>query len=178
MSMLVSPLLLIAIDKLLLPRYANCGAPDLEELSEQQEAPIIVAGFGRYGQIVARVLLAQNIPCTVLDHDAEMIEAARKFGYRVFYGDASRLDMLRTAGAATARILVVAVDDVDQSLEIVDLVRAHFPALQIVARARDVTHWNKLRDREVMLVERENVRVQSAQCPQRAGAMGPDQRTG
>jgi glutathione-regulated potassium-efflux system ancillary protein KefC len=154
-SMLVSPLLLIAIDKLLLPRYANCGVPNLEELSEQQEAPIIVAGFGRYGQIVARVLLAQNIPCTVLDHDAEMIEAARKFGYRVFYGDASRLDMLRTAGAATAKILVVAVDDVDQSLEIVDLARAHFPALQIVARARDVTHWNKLRDREVMLVERE-----------------------
>ncbi|MFM2051844.1 MAG: hypothetical protein RL682_2335, partial [Pseudomonadota bacterium] len=135
-SMLVSPLLLIAIDKLLLPRYANCGVPNLEELNEQQEAPIIVAGFGRYGQIVARVLLAQNIPCTVLDHDAEMIEAARKFGYRVFYGDAARLDMLRTAGAATAKILVVAVDDVDQSLEIVDLARAHFPALQIVARAR------------------------------------------
>jgi glutathione-regulated potassium-efflux system ancillary protein KefC len=91
----------------------------------------------------------------VLDHDAGMIEAARSFGYRVFYGDASRLDLLRTAGAASAKILVVAVDDVEQSLEIVDLAREHFPNLQIVARARDVTHWNQLRERDVMRVERE-----------------------
>ena len=154
-SMLVSPLLLIAIDKLLLPRYARCGVPNMEEISEQQTAPILVAGFGRYGQIVSRVLLAQGQPCTVLDHDAEMIEAARNFGYRVFYGDATRLDLLRTAGAAKAKVLVVAVDDVTQSLAIVDLVREHFPQLQIVARARDVTHWNQLRDRNVMLVQRE-----------------------
>lgn len=154
-SMLVSPLLLVAIDKLLLPRYANCGVPVLEEISEQQDAPILIAGFGRYGQIVSRVLLAQGQPCTVLDHDAEMIEAARKFGYRVFYGDATRLDLLRTAGAARAKVLVVAVDDVAQSLAIVDLAREHFPQLEIVARARDVTHWNQLRDRNVMLVQRE-----------------------
>jgi len=154
-SMLLSPLILVAVDRLLLPRYANCGVPQLEEISEQQEAPIVIAGFGRYGQIVARTLLAQGIPCTVLDHDAEMIEAARSFGYRVFYGDATRLDLLRTAGAANARILVLAVDDVDQSLEIVDLVQAHFPQLEIVARAHDVTHWNKLRDRGVVRVERE-----------------------
>ncbi len=154
-SMLVSPLLLVAIDKLLLPRYARCGVPVLEEISEPQEAPIVVAGFGRYGQIIARLMLAQGIDCTVLDHDAEMIEAARSFGYRVFYGDASRLDLLRTAGAASARVLVVAVDDVEQSLKIVDLAHEHFPNLQIVARARDVTHWNELRDRGVMQVERE-----------------------
>ena len=154
-SMLVSPLLLVAIDRWLLPRYANCGRPELEEISEQQKAPVIIVGFGRYGQIVARMLLAQGIACTVLDHDAEMIEAARNFGYRVFYGDASRLDLLRTAGAAQARILVLAVDDVTQSLEIVDLVREHFPTLEIVARARDVTHWNQLRERKVMLVQRE-----------------------
>jgi len=154
-SMLVSPLLLVAIDKWLLPRYARCGVPVLEEISEQQDAPILIAGFGRYGQIVSRVLLAQGQPCTVLDHDAEMIEAARKFGYRVFYGDATRLDLLRTAGAAHAKVLVVAVDDVAQSLEIVDLAREHFPQLEIVARARDVTHWNQLRDRAVMLVQRE-----------------------
>jgi glutathione-regulated potassium-efflux system ancillary protein KefC len=154
-SMLVSPLILVAIDKLLLPRYANCGVIPLDEISERQEAPILIAGFGRYGQIVSRVLLAQGQPCTVLDHDAEMIEAARKFGYRVFYGDATRLDLLRTAGAAKAKVLVVAVDDVTQSLEIVDLAREHFPAMTIVARARDVTHWNQLRDRGVMLVQRE-----------------------
>ncbi|PQA76768.1 glutathione-regulated potassium-efflux system protein KefC [Rhodoferax sp. TS-BS-61-7] len=154
-SMLLSPLILVAVDRLLLPRYANCGVPQLEEISEQQEAPIVIAGFGRYGQIVGRLLTAEGIATTVLDHDAEMIEVARNIGYRVFYGDATRLDLLRTAGAASAKVLVVAVDDVEQSLEIVDLAQAHFPQLQIVARARDVTHWNQLRDRGVMLVERE-----------------------
>ena len=155
LSMLLSPLLLLAVDRLLLPRYANCNVPVLDEISEPQTAPIIVAGFGRYGQIVGRLLLAQGIAATVLDHDAEMVEAARTFGYRVFFGDASRLDLLRTAGAQQARILVVAVDDVEQSLKIVDLAREHFPNLELVARARDVTHWNQLRDRGVTRVERE-----------------------
>jgi len=154
-SMLLSPLLLVMLDKLLLPRWANCGVPVLQEISEPQQAPVVIAGFGRYGQIVARLMLAQGIPCTVLDHDAEMIEAARSFGYRVFYGDASRLDLLRTAGAAQAKVLVVAVDDKTQSLAIVDLAREHFPQLQLVARARDVTHWHELRDRGVLLVQRE-----------------------
>ena len=155
LSMLISPLILIAIDKLWLPRYANCGVELPDEISEQQAAPIIIAGFGRYGQIVGRLLLAQDIPTTVLDHDAEMIETARSFGYRVFYGNATRLDLLRTAGAATAQILVVAVDDVEQSLAIVDLAKEHFPQLQLVVRARDATHWNKLRDRDVTLIQRE-----------------------
>ena len=156
LSMLLSPLLLVAIDKLLLPRYA-CGKAGkaMAEISEPQTAPVIIAGFGRYGQIVGRLLLTQGIAPTVLDHDAEMVESVRAFGYRVFYGDATRLDLLRTAGATTAAILVVAVDDVGQSLKIVDLAKEHFPHLQIVARARDVTHWNALRDRGVMRVERE-----------------------
>jgi glutathione-regulated potassium-efflux system ancillary protein KefC len=153
--MLVSPLILVAIDKLLLPRHAHCGVPVLDEISEQQEAPIIIAGFGRYGQIVARMLLAHGIPCTVLDHDAEMIEAARSFGYRVFYGDASRLDLLRIAGAERARVIVLAVDGVEQSLAMAELIAAQFPQAQIVARARDVAHWNRLRALGVTLVERE-----------------------
>jgi glutathione-regulated potassium-efflux system ancillary protein KefC len=84
-----------------------------------------------------------------------MVETVRAFGLRVFYGDATRLDLLRTAGAANAKILVLSVDDMEQSLKIVDMVNEHFPQLQIVARARDVTHWNALRDRGVMRVERE-----------------------
>jgi glutathione-regulated potassium-efflux system ancillary protein KefC len=154
-SMLVSPMLLLAIDKLLLPRFASRGGPQLEELAEQQDAPIIIAGFGRYGQIVGRTLQAQGLRATVLDHDADMVEAIRQFGFRVFYGDATRLDLLRLSGAATAKILVVAVDDKAQSLKIVDMAREHFPNLEIVARARDVPHWNALRDRGVLRVERE-----------------------
>ena len=155
LSMLISPLLLVAVDKLLLPRYAKGNKLAMEEISEPQQAPVIIAGFGRYGQIVGRTLLMQGISATVLDHDAEMIETIRTFGYRVFYGDATRLDLLRTAGAASAKILVLAVDDVEQSLKIVDVVQENFPQLQIVARARDVTHWNALRDRGVMRVQRE-----------------------
>ncbi len=155
LSMLLSPLLLVAVDKLLAPRLAAAGGATPDEISEFQEAPVLIAGFGRYGQIVARVMLAQGIPSTVLDHDADMIEAARSFGYRVHYGDATRLDLLRIAGAASARVLVVAVDDKEQSLMIVDLVRENFPGLQIVARARDVTHWHELRERGVQLVQRE-----------------------
>ena len=154
-SMLLSPLLLVAIDRLLMPHFMAGHARVLDEISEPQDAPIIIAGFGRYGQIIGRLLNAQGLAATVLDHDADMIEAARSFGYTVFYGDASRLDLLRTAGAATARVLVVAVDDTQQSLAIVKLAQEHFPQLEIVARARDVTHWNELRDLGVTRVERE-----------------------
>ena len=155
LSMLLSPLLLVVVDKLLLGRYAKAKGKQLDEISEPQAKPVIIAGFGRYGQIIGRLLLAEGIAPTVLDHDADMVESVRTFGYRVFYGDATRLDLLRIAGAPTAGVLVVAVDDVEQSLKIVDVAKAHFPHLQIVARARDVTHWNNLRDRGVQLVERE-----------------------
>lgn len=154
LSMLLTPLMLLAADRWA-ARLAAGTARTMEELSEPQHAPVIIAGFGRYGQIVGRLLNAQGVPSTVLDHDADMIESARSFGYKVHYGDATRLDLLRTAGAASARILVVAVDDKEQSLRIVDVAHEHFPHLQLVVRARDVTHWNALRDRGVMHVERE-----------------------
>ena len=155
LSMLLSPLLLVAIDKLLLVRYANSKSGQLDEISEPQSRPIIIAGFGRYGQIIGRLLLAEGLTPTVLEHDADTVESVRTFGYRVFYGDATRLDLLRIAGAQAAGVLVVAVDDVDQSLKIVGVAKEHFPHLHIVARARDVTHWNRLRDMGVQLVERE-----------------------
>ena len=155
LSMLLSPLLLVAIDKLLIPKFAKAAATELNEISVPQARAVIIAGFGRYGQIIGRLLLADGIAPTVLDHDADMVESVRAFGFRVFYGDASRLDLLRIAGASTAQVLVVAVDDVSQSLKIVALAKAHFPQLTIVARARDVGHWNALRDQGVQLVERE-----------------------
>ena len=156
LSMLMGPLLLVWLDRVLLQRHATLqSAPQAQEISEPQSAPVIIAGFGRYGQIVARMMLAQGVPATVLDHSVEMLEVAHTFGYRVFYGDATRLDLLRIAGAEHARILVVAVDDAEQSLKIVQLAKKHFPHLHIVARARDVTHWHALRDLGVQHVERE-----------------------
>jgi len=156
LSMLLSPLLLVLLDRLLLRRFATLQQPPAAaEISEPQEAPVLIAGFGRYGQIVARVMLAQGVPATVLDHSVEILEVARTFGYRVFYGDATRLDLLRMAGAGQARVLVVAVDDPEQSLKIVALAHKHFPQLAVVARARDLTHWNALRDLGVTNVQRE-----------------------
>ena len=156
LSMLMSPLLLVWLDRALLGRHATLkGAPQAAEIDEPQNAPVIIAGFGRYGQIVARMMLAQGVPATVLDHSVEMLEVAHTFGYRVFYGDATRVNLLRVAGAEQARILVVAVDAPEQSLKIVQLAKKHFPHLHIVARARDVTHWHGLRDLGVEHVERE-----------------------
>ncbi|MGJ7614800.1 MULTISPECIES: glutathione-regulated potassium-efflux system protein KefC [unclassified Variovorax] len=155
LSMLLSPLLLVLLDKFVLPRYSRNTGPQLEEISEQQDAKVLICGFGRYGQIVGRMLMSQGLRVTVLDHDADTVEGLRQFGFRVFYGDATRLDLLRTAGAGSAKAIVVAVDDIEQSLEIVDLVRENFPQARIIARARNVTHLFQLRDRGVTDVERE-----------------------
>jgi glutathione-regulated potassium-efflux system ancillary protein KefC len=155
LSMLITPLLLLAVDRLA-RRHAGAKAPPPDaENFDVQDAPIIVAGIGRYGQIVTRVLLAAGLKPTVLDHDPDQVEALQRFGFKAFYGDATRLDLLRNAGAETARVLVVAVDDPATSLAIVDLARQHFPQLQLVARARDVSHWNALRSRGVVQLDRE-----------------------
>ena len=158
LSMLLSPLLLVAIDKWVLPRYnesAKNAGSKVDEISEQQEPKVLILGFGRYGQIIGRMLWSQGLLLTVLDHDSDTVEGLREFGFRVFYGDATRLDLLRTAGAATARVVVVAVDDIEQSLTIVDLLRENFPQARIVARARNLRHLYQLRDRGVEHIERE-----------------------
>ncbi|PXW98818.1 Kef-type potassium/proton antiporter (CPA2 family) [Sphaerotilus hippei] len=157
LSMLITPLLLVLIDRWVLPRQARSQAPSPHALAEPQQAPVIIAGFGRYGQVVGRLLYANGLKATVLDHDAEQVETLRRFGFRVHYGDATRLDLLRLAGAGQARVLVVAIDDVERSLRLVDVARAQFPHLQIVARARNVQHYYALRDRGITLIERETL---------------------
>ena len=158
LSMLLTPLLLVLADRWWaahLARHPN--APGLEEIHEQQQEPIIICGFGRYGQIVGRLINANGLSATVLDHSAETVEGLRRFGWPTFYGDATRLDLLRTAGADRARVIVVAIDDVDQSLKVVDLVQQHFSQATIVARARNATHWYGLNARGVKYIERETL---------------------
>ena len=156
-SMVATPLIVAAMDRWLMPRFANLakGGDTPPELSEQQEATVLIAGFGRYGQIVTRVLLSQGIKAVILDHSVEMLQVAQNFGYRVFYGDATRQDLLRIAGAEKAEVMVIAVDDELQTHQIVRLVQQHFPHLKIVARAKDVAHWYALRDMGVHHVDRE-----------------------
>ncbi len=158
LSMLLTPALLIAVDW----RQRRCEglqapsrADDEISADEVKDAPIIICGFGRYGQIIGRLLLANGLRPTVLDHDPELVDTSRQFGFKVFYGDATRLDLLRSAGAAQASVVVVAVDNVEASLAIIDLCKEHFPNLRLVARARDMTHVYALLDRGVGQFARE-----------------------
>jgi glutathione-regulated potassium-efflux system protein KefC len=153
LSMACTPLLVIGAEYLERRRSAR-HAREADTI-ESEDAPVIIAGFGRFGQIVGRLLFASGTRATVLDFDPDGIDMLRRFGFKVFYGDATRLDLLEAAGAHKAKVLVNAIDDVDSNLKLVDLVREHFPHLQIVARARNVPHWYQLRARGVTLVERE-----------------------
>ena len=154
LSMVATPLLLLAHDRMIAPVFRNGKTPQADEI-EAQENHVIIAGFGRFGQIVGRLLHANRIALTVLDHDPDQIELLRNFGFKVFYGDATRIDLLHAAGAARAQALVVAIDDVDDSLALVDAARREFPELTIMARARNVSHYYDLMDRGVTILERE-----------------------
>jgi glutathione-regulated potassium-efflux system ancillary protein KefC len=153
LSMGLTPLLLLIEGRI---TAARCQAQArADDAIEDDDPEVIIAGFGRFGQIVGRLLLASGVKATVLDHDPDQVELLRRFGFRVYYGDATRLDLLHAAGAAKVRVLVNAIDDTEDSLELVDLVREHFPKLRILARARNVSHYVELRSRAVEVVERE-----------------------
>lgn len=154
LSMVCTPLLLLAYDRLLAPRLARLSARE-DDVIPPQDNPVLIAGFGRFGQIVGRLLYAQGLGVTVLDHDPDQIEFLRQFGFKVFYGDATRVDLLESAGAANARILVVAIDGMEDGLALIDRVRERFPHLKIYARARHVSHVYQLKARGVEIFERE-----------------------
>ena len=151
LSMAFTPLLLLLSDRLGAPTAAELPADTIEH----HHAPVIIAGFGRFGQIVGRLLFASGTRAIVLDHDPDQIESLRKFGFRVFYGDATRLDLLTSAGAAHAKLLVIALDDVVASVKLAELAAEHFPHLRVVARARNVSHYIKLRQLKIRHIERE-----------------------
>ncbi|HEY9106207.1 MAG TPA: glutathione-regulated potassium-efflux system protein KefC [Roseateles sp.] len=155
LSLALTPLLLSGGDRLMSQKLARRAEKKKRDEAPPPPAPIIIAGCGRYGQVVGRMLRANGIEATVLDQDAEAIEGLRKFGWTVHYGDATRLDLLRSAGAETARVLVIAIDDIDQSVEIAELAHEHFPQLTVVARARNVQHYYQLHTAGVRHIERE-----------------------
>jgi glutathione-regulated potassium-efflux system ancillary protein KefC len=155
LSMVVTPLALMLYDRVAAGRAAAADNDRAADAIEPNEDHVIVAGFGRFGQIVGRFLRANHVSLTVLDHDPDQIDVLRRFGFKVFYGDATRADLLRQAGAAKARAVVVAIDDVEDSLALVDTVRRDYPELPVFARARNVTHYYQLMDRGVHLIERE-----------------------
>jgi glutathione-regulated potassium-efflux system protein KefB len=110
---------------------------------------VLLIGFGRFGQIVAQCLLAEGVDVTTIDNDPEMIQAASRFGFKIYYGDGARLDVLRAAGAGAARVIALCIDDPDLALRIVDLVRAEFPGTALYVRSYDRRHSLRLISRGV-----------------------------
>jgi glutathione-regulated potassium-efflux system protein KefB len=151
LSMAATPLLLL-LDELLSPKAQPVRAFD--ELPDN-DGHVVIAGFGRVGQIIARILSAKRIPVTALDYNAEQVDFVRKFGAQIYYGDARRPEILEAAQTGKARAFVLAVDDVEASLAIARLVRTNYPNVPIYARARDRRHIHQLMDEGIKVMRRE-----------------------
>ena len=151
LSMALTPLLLLADSAVMkrTPPIASFVAPPPEDKH------VIIAGFGRMGQIVARILRGKRIPFTALDVNPEQVAFVERFGSKAFFGDASRLEVLEAAQIGKARALVVAIDDVEASLRLVEIVRQRYPDLPVYARARNRNHVHKLMDLGVKAIRRE-----------------------
>ncbi|HTS54539.1 MAG TPA: monovalent cation:proton antiporter-2 (CPA2) family protein [Burkholderiales bacterium] len=157
LSMALTPLAL-ALNDAISRRTRRPRSEEAYDSIDEGESQVIIAGFGRVGQIIGRVLNVKKIPFTALDRNPDQVETVRRFGRKVYYGDASRLDLLRAARAAEAKLFVLAIDDVEASIQTAETVRRHFPQLKIYARARNRFHAYRLMDLGCELIERETFR--------------------
>lgn len=156
LSMTVTPVAFVIKDRVLSMRSRR-QAPEPAELPEMEPNPVIIAGFGRFGQIVGRVLRARSIRFTALDRNPEQVDTVRRFGTEAYLGDAARVDLLRSARAADAKLFVIAIDDVESSLRTAETLKRHFPRLKIYARARNRFHAHRLMDIGVDFIVRETL---------------------
>lgn len=159
LSMALTPLLLLIYERVIQPRLAqpdtNTNTREADEIQEKH--PVIIAGFGRFGNIVGRFLRVNGIKATILDLDSDRVDALHNLGVKVYYGDASRRDLLEAAGAADAKIIIVAMDTVEQTLEVVKIVRKHFPHLQMLVKAEHIPDTYELMDLGVLHIYRETL---------------------
>ena len=153
-SMALSPLLSFLTQKFSELLATPSVVPNYDEIKDESPQVIIV-GYGRFGQIFGRVLTSQNIPFVAVDHDSDQIDLVRKFSIKVYYGDASRRDILEAAGARSAQYIVLALDDTETSLKTVAVIKDHFPQLKIFARARNRGHAFELMELGVTMIKRE-----------------------
>lgn len=154
LSMAVTPLMMLWYSHAIIPRFMSAlPERDFDDINEQN--PIIIAGFGRFGQVVGRFLIGQGVKVTVLEKDVDQIDLLRKFDFKGYFGDATRLDLMRSAGAEKAKLLIVAVDEVETSLQIVRMAKHEFPSLVIFARARNRRHAYELHKLGVQYFKRE-----------------------
>ncbi|PJZ56290.1 monovalent cation:proton antiporter-2 (CPA2) family protein [Leptospira barantonii] len=153
LSMGLTPILGIAKDKIADLIFKKEEEQEDDEIEEQNR--VIVAGFGRFGQIIARMLFVHRIGFTALEHNPDQVNLARKFGYKIYYGDASKLSLLRSAGAEHADLFILAVQDIEVSIKVAELIKKHFPNLTIIARARNREHVFKLMELGVKIIRRD-----------------------
>ncbi|WP_375765419.1 monovalent cation:proton antiporter-2 (CPA2) family protein [Archangium gephyra] len=157
LSMAATPILLVLHDRVVERLLRRRVPAEYDHMEGAEQQPVLIAGFGRYGQIVGRVLNMLDIGFTALEVSPEQVDFLRRYGNKIYYGDASRLDLLRAAGAAKAKLFVLAIDDMDASVRTAQLVRAHFPELPVYARARNRTHAYRLLDEGVKVLNRETL---------------------
>lgn len=155
LSMATTPLLIPIVERIVKALTPKAAPREFDK--DVEEAPIIICGFGRVGQIVARVLAVSGHNFTALEHDADQVDFVRKYGNKIFYGDASRLDLLRAAGIERARAVVIAIDDVEASVHTVEVIKGSFPSVPIYARARNRQHVYRLLDLGVKVIVRETL---------------------
>jgi monovalent cation:proton antiporter-2 (CPA2) family protein len=155
MSMAMTPLIMLINEKLIQPRFGTVEKTEREDDPIEEKNKVIIAGFGRMGSIIGRFLRANNLQATFLDIDADNVDLLRKLGLKVFYGDASRADLLKAAGAEEAKLLIIAVDDPAKTIEIVETAKKNFPHLQILARSHSYLDAYELFDMGVEKVYRE-----------------------
>lgn len=154
LSMASTPLLMLLFTRFVVPRFmSTIPQRQFDKIDEQH--PVILAGHGRFGQVIGRFLTAQKVKVTILENDPEQIDLLHKFGLRGYYGDASSLELLKNAGADKAKLLIIAVEDADTCLEIVRIVKKAFPKLAIYARARNRRHAYELHKAGVNYFKRE-----------------------
>jgi monovalent cation:proton antiporter-2 (CPA2) family protein len=157
LTMAATPLLMAFGERVVLPRVGTRERQEREADRIDERSPVIVAGFGRFGSTVGRMLKANGVATTVLDNDSDRVELLRRLGLKVFYGDATRLDLLHAAGADDARLLVLALDSPEKNLQLVETAKQHFPHLRILARAADWGDAHALVEKGVENVYRETV---------------------
>lgn len=153
LSMALNPILSIVNDYWSRRRFDQ-AEPRYDQIKDETPE-VIIAGFGRFGQIFARVLRAQGIPFIAMDHDAQQIELVRKFGNKVYYGDVSRPDLLEAAGAAKAKYFILAIDDVDASVQTAKIVKEQFPHLKLFVRVRNRGHAYEVMNLGIKNLKRE-----------------------
>ena len=142
-SMALTPLLMIAIARFLRGHPVARPARDYDPMPDDGHPQVLIAGFGRFGQIVARLLVAQKVPFIAIEHSADQVDFMRRFGNPLFYGDPAKPELLRSAGAAHVRVFVIAIDDPEASLRTVRVIRRLYPQAKVIARARDRRHaWD------------------------------------